>query len=521
MQAFLKTIFNSISTFFIFVLVFIILLPSMPLFHKIPLRDSSIFLYIGTHILQGEIPYRDIWDHKGPLIYYINALGLILGNGSRWGLWVIEVVSLLVSTIFLYLIIKKYFGRFSAIASSIAFLISICSVIDFGNYTEEFALPFQAGILYLFLRKKIVNKREIFLVGILSACLFLLRPNLIGITIAIIIYQGVAFIQHKNMKDLQRIFLLLLGMISILFVVSMYFLIEKGFFSFIDQFIIYNFYYSSSKWIDHVTSLANGVEVLAYSGIFFIGVFSWISICIFLRRSVQKDKHLFLFLLYLLPTELLLSNISGRVEAHYYLAWLPVLAILCGVFYKQIPRILIEKRRRLSDHFKLFFATIFLFSQISFLFLFLFSSVAVDAYQWNISRESIDFIKQKTTTKDVVLVWGSSVNINFLTRTKSPTRYIYQYPLYMQGYQKITMVNEFLNDIIINKPKLIIDTSSSTGIVPPIDANRNKSWHFNHPYHHFHYLSEMDSVKRFILSNYTEIKYLPITGWVVYERNRG
>ena len=36
--------------------------------------DHSIFAYIGWPTNRGFAPYRDVWDHKGPLPYYTNDL---------------------------------------------------------------------------------------------------------------------------------------------------------------------------------------------------------------------------------------------------------------------------------------------------------------------------------------------------------------------------------------------------------------------------------------------------------------
>ena len=38
--------------------------------------DTSIFAYEGALVRQGAMPYLAFWDHKGPLIYLINAAGL-------------------------------------------------------------------------------------------------------------------------------------------------------------------------------------------------------------------------------------------------------------------------------------------------------------------------------------------------------------------------------------------------------------------------------------------------------------
>ena len=65
-----------------------------PFYVGVKLRDSSVFTYIGKVILQGGMPYRDTFDHKGPLIYLINALGLAINE--RIGVWLIEFVTVFV-----------------------------------------------------------------------------------------------------------------------------------------------------------------------------------------------------------------------------------------------------------------------------------------------------------------------------------------------------------------------------------------------------------------------------------------
>ena len=50
-------------------------LSSYVFYPKAPLLDSSVFRYIGTIMHDGCVPYRDSFDHKGPLIFLINYLG--------------------------------------------------------------------------------------------------------------------------------------------------------------------------------------------------------------------------------------------------------------------------------------------------------------------------------------------------------------------------------------------------------------------------------------------------------------
>jgi len=50
-------------------------------------RDSGVFLYHGARILAGEVPYRDLWDHKPPGIYYLDAWGSCLAGWAAYGSW--------------------------------------------------------------------------------------------------------------------------------------------------------------------------------------------------------------------------------------------------------------------------------------------------------------------------------------------------------------------------------------------------------------------------------------------------
>jgi hypothetical protein len=55
----------------------------------VPWTDSSVFLTIAQGMLRGKTPYLDFFDHKGPLIYFINAAGLALGGFT--GAWFLEL----------------------------------------------------------------------------------------------------------------------------------------------------------------------------------------------------------------------------------------------------------------------------------------------------------------------------------------------------------------------------------------------------------------------------------------------
>jgi hypothetical protein len=56
------------------------------------------------------------------------------------------------------------------------------------------------------------------------------------------------------------------------------------------------------------------------------------------------------------------------------------------------------------------------------------------------------------------LLWGAESTTNFAARRRSPSRFVYQYPLYTEGYADQQKIEEFLVAIVDNKPRLIIDS---------------------------------------------------------------
>lgn len=129
-----------------------------------------------------------------------------------------------------------------------------------------------------------------------------------------------------------------------------------------------------------------------------------------------------------------------------------------------------------------------------------------------------EYIQQNTHEHEYVLMWGAEAGINFMSERASPTRFVYQYPLYTVGYQSAALVQEFKRDIETNKPALIIDTSATNGVIPPLDSERRSGWSIlNDPYGlSYGVLPEMESVFAYIHSHYTLVD--SIHNWDVYRR---
>src|SRR4030066_1833144 len=87
--------------------------------------DSGFYAYVGKAILNGQVLYRDVWDDKPPLGYYLNAVGQSIFGQTPWGVWWSSIAWILGCSVLLFLVIRKLFGRITAGIASAIFLVAL------------------------------------------------------------------------------------------------------------------------------------------------------------------------------------------------------------------------------------------------------------------------------------------------------------------------------------------------------------------------------------------------------------
>ena len=151
-------------------------------FYQLDGCDSVIFKTMGLAILQGKTPYIDIFDHKGPVLYLINALGQWMIPG-RYGILLLQVLSLTITMVFLYKISRLFINGF---LSFFWLFVSICIMGVFfegGNLTEEWNLPYLVIPLYYAMayfskeREKLHPIKYSLIYGLCFGMAFFIRPN--------------------------------------------------------------------------------------------------------------------------------------------------------------------------------------------------------------------------------------------------------------------------------------------------------------------------------------------------------
>ena len=215
---------------FIISLLFSINLCLAPFNRSEPATDSAVFLYIGKAMQNGLIPYKDVFDHKGIILYFIEYIGYIIGFGNYTGVWIIELVNIFVTTILFYCI-AKLLTKSSVVSYLTVFIItSLCSLTFYsgGNLVEEYSLPWITVSLYIVIKffvTKTYRKWHVVILGCSFSIVFFLRVNMVGLWGALILAVLIYFIKNRRIAEaLKCSFLFIAGCLIITIPLLIYFI---------------------------------------------------------------------------------------------------------------------------------------------------------------------------------------------------------------------------------------------------------------------------------------------------------
>lgn len=456
--------------FLIALLALCVLIPSMPILSPTINRDSGVFLYIGDRILHGDTLYRNVWDHKPPMIYYINAFGLAISGGSRWGIWTLEFAAIFASVALSWLTLKQAFGYVPAMMATIIWSISFIMVLEGGNLAEEWALPLQFLTLYIFVQHEKFPSISWYkiLLGFLMGIVFLLKPNLIGLSFVVICLMLLRHIQAQLWRIVWRdLSLVSLGVVGAVLPWILYFGWYAALDLMFDAAITYNMAYSNPSIDMRAIAGLSGLFRLVWSGILPLSLIGWIASWRLWRkdRIPSIRRRLIHVGLLSLPMELILTSISGHLYPHYYLSWLPGLALLVATLATRMLNIPAWK-----PFLNRWYSLILIVLALPLSNIIIYYNTRNTSFETTYNQV-VTYVRNTTLNTDFVLVWGAETRINFASQRQSPTRFSYQTPLYTRGYDTANAISLFMRDIRQHQPQLIIDASQESDGFPSLQAN--------------------------------------------------
>lgn len=426
---------------------------------RLPGRDYGCYAYLGDQILHGKLPYRDAWESKPPAIFYLNAVAIYLGRGSRWGIWIVELISLLAAGIFSYAVVKKLWGIWPAIGALALWIMGLDLTLQGGNLTEEYPLPLHFLSIALFLELIEEPKKPAFnfLVGLAFSLSFLFRPNNAVVETAIIFTVFLLGILRRNWQIIFAQALWIgIGILLPILLVTLYFWAKGLLWDLLEASILYNFSYSTTA-ITSVSPLVSGFRLF--------GQLAWIAVggyLIAVYYAFKSKKPIYLLLLIGWPMTIYVSDLARRDYAHYFMNWLPFLSLLGGLTFHSLTMRLPSfiKRSPAWERIALGAATC-----LALAFILVTGRAAeyrkaleriAEGNTVEIRTRTAAYVENHTQPDELVLFWAAFPGENFMSNRETPSASLF-YPLHPPSEITQRMNDQFLQDIRTERPVLIVD----------------------------------------------------------------
>lgn len=428
--------------------------------------DSSVFKYIGWSMTKGKVPYLELFDHKGILLYFINYIGTFLS--PIHGIWFIEFIFMFVSVLFTYKLARKFCKKSISLLIMLISFVPMYHYFDKGNFTEEYALPFQMISLNIFFdfflhpnRYFGYKKKDSFIkldfkwfnipiciCGICFACVLFLRANMISIWCIFCIMVLIYCIAKKKYQELIKFIISFISGIFIIALPILIYIVQHGALqSFINDYLIFNMKYTDNKGkiskLNVFIQFCSAVPVMLALLIVSIKLYAQI-------KNKEKWKFNLVYFIFMIAT-ILLTSMSGKFYYHYGMSIVPILVYPYCILYQ-----FLEGKKLKNGGLKLIVTgylliTLVIPTGLNFTkdFLNKIDNKDKPAY----TNKAIEYIKSNTQESDLISVFGNKNYIYYLANRESASRYSYQLPI---AEIDKGIMTEYLEDLKEKQPKIIV-----------------------------------------------------------------
>lgn len=317
-----------------FLFVYFFSCTTSPLYEHHPFwfhGDSGIFQEMGICLVQGGTPYADLFDHKGPVLWFIQALGIMIS--PRWGIMALQILVLLCTLTLWYKSSILLNGK--TIVSALVALSGLLFLMAFyrrGNLCEEWSLPFISLPIYIYLKRNkstesekspIYSRFDLLVVGLCVGVLAMIRLNNTAPLIGFVILHFIRRLQQKEYRHFWTDVSIICGGIAIVFIVcSTFYLIKAGWTGVYEM--IYGTFVFNFIYIIGDTNLPFAARIVQYVPVFLSIL---ITIVYFLYNRGSKNLSTPLIISYIIT----LIAIGNFGYPHYMVIFIPLIMVSIGI----------------------------------------------------------------------------------------------------------------------------------------------------------------------------------------------
>lgn len=304
--------------------------------------DANCFFTVGKSMMNGLVVYKDLFEQKGLLLYFIHGLAWFISNDTFIGVYIFEVIACFIFLLYSYKIMRLYCdSRIILMIPIMAIFIYTSNAFCHGDSAEELCFPFLTYSLYISLKALVKNKfisnRELLIIGMTAGCVFWIKFTLVGFYIGWFITLAIIIIMDKNFKKLfYTLLYIILGIFIVTIPIIIYFVSNNAFIDllkvyFYDNIFLYNSSSSNNIIISVFFNLLRGVKYFLkrnfLMSLFILVSFVWVFI-------IEKKEILFHIIGIVCSTFFFIF--VGSVRFPYYSFLMYIFSVFGFIFIFQI-----------------------------------------------------------------------------------------------------------------------------------------------------------------------------------------
>lgn len=319
-------------------------------------KDANAFFTVGKEMIRGFVPYKVLFEQKGPLLYLIYGIGSIISFKSFIGIFLLEVISFSIFLYYTHKVICLFLKEKQSYLILPFYTLGIVTLkaFTYGGSAEEFLFPFiMISIYHLssYLKTKEIhmNKKILFINGLFAGCALWIKYTLLGFYFGWMLSIFLIQMINKEYKEaIKNCFLFLLGMLIATLPWLLYFYFNNALKDMWEVYFLVNIHSYPVK-VSFLKKCYKTFQIILGNTFgnttMFLGTVVGF-VCLFHKKEVFKKKHasFFIFLCYI--TMCIFIYIGGTNYRYYALplaifSLMGYIAFLSYIKPKNIKRLLI------------------------------------------------------------------------------------------------------------------------------------------------------------------------------------
>jgi len=434
--------------------------------------DESLYMLVSQSVLNGKLPYVEIWDNKPVGIYLIYVLSFLFFGKSVFTIRLISCIAIAVTCYILYHLGRLFEnqGKLIGFIAALIYIVAILKNDGAAANTEIFFIPFVTAAYYLtFTQQLRLNYQptgwKYFVIGLLMGIAFIIKYvviyDLFAILLLLAIQTRSSSLQRsdRNLSTIRVLSIVLLG-------VLLPFLLMTGFFTvagYFSDFFYANFTANKIRNIDRNFSLS--VILQTFQSQLCLNIPLWLCFGLtfllpFARAlSWTERKVLRLLAIWIvIPLLGIFLTFKVRFYAHYFLPLLPPLSLITAFF---LVKVLLGRQPKVSATALTERSSKYLYKQSLLLMVavasltsfygisslkknaafFYFSGLKGIPHYEDKAAEVAEYLQDRITPNDYIYVADYDPVVYFLSNAQIPTKYAYPFFLIGDNLPKVAGVN--------------------------------------------------------------------------------